>query len=116
MSYISFFIGISSMDIVDVYITTKNVKEARKIAKVLVRERLAACVNIIPKIESMYWWKGKINHHGESAIIAKTKKNNVRKIVYRVKSIHSYSMPCVVALPIKDGNANYLRWIKREVR
>src|SRR3989344_7743467 len=106
MSYISFFMGISSMDIVDVYITTKNLKESRKIAKVLIEERLAGCVNIIPKIESMYWWKGKINHHGESLIIAKTKKTSVKKIIYRVKHIHSYSVPCIVSLPITEGNPN----------
>ena len=104
------------MDIVDVYITARNLKEARKIAKILIEERLAACVNIIPKIESIYWWKGKINHHDESALIAKTRKQNVKKIVYRIRNIHSYSMPCVVSLPIKDGNTDYIRWIKRKVR
>jgi len=116
MSYISFFVGIFNMEIVDVYITARNLKEARKIAKILIREKLAGCVNIIPKIESMYWWHSKVQHHDESALIAKTKKSNVRKIVYRVKSIHSYSMPCIVSLPIKDGNRDYIRWIKREVR
>ena len=104
------------MEIVDLYITTKNVKEARKIAKILVKERLVACVNIIPKIESIYWWKGKINHHDEAALIAKTKKQNIRKITYKVKSIHSYSIPAIVALRIKDGNSDYIRWIKKEVR
>jgi periplasmic divalent cation tolerance protein len=100
--------------IVDVYITAKNQKEARKIAKILVKERLVACVNIIPRIESVYWWQNKMQHHGESALIAKTKKSNVRKIVSRIKSIHSYSVPCIVSLPIKDGNKDFMNWVKKE--
>jgi len=104
------------MTFVDVYITTKNIREARKIANILVKEKLAACVNIIPSINSVYRWKGKIVKEKESALIAKTRKSNVKEIIARVKNVHSYSVPCIVAVPILDGNKDYLKWIKKETK
>ncbi len=101
---------------VAVYITTKNVKEARKIGSILLHERLVACINIIPEIESMYWWNNKLEQHGESLVIAKTRKDLVEKILKIVKENHSYSVPCVNALPIAKGNPDYLKWIDKETR
>lgn len=99
---------------VSVYITTKNAAEARRIAKQLVKESLVACANIIPKIESLYWWDGKIQQHGEAAIIAKTVKGKEKKIIRRVKELHSDSVPCVVFWPIAGGNKDYLGWVGKE--
>lgn len=102
------------MKISFVYITTKDKEEARKIGNVLVMERLAACVNIIPGMESIYHWEGKINEDNETVLIAKTISDSVPLIIEKVKSIHSYKVPCVVELPIGQGNPGYLIWIVKE--
>ena len=99
-----------------VYMTARDKKEARKIGKALVEERLAACVNIIDKMNSIYWWKGKMEKAKEAVLIAKTKKALVPRLIKRVKSLHSYTCPCIVSLPILDGNKEYLRWIGDETR
>ena len=101
---------------VAVYIITKNLKEARKVGSMLLKERLVACINIVPAIESMYWWKGKITHHGESLLVAKTRKELVSTIIQTVKKHHSYSVPCVNALPIIKGNPDYLKWLDKETK
>jgi len=101
---------------VSVYITAKDVKEARKIASQLLKERLIACANIIPRIESMYWWRGKLERHGESAIIAKSKASHAKKIIKRIKELHSYDVPCVVFWPIVEGNKDYLDWVRKETK
>lgn len=101
---------------VSVYITAKDVNEAREISLLLLRERLIACANIIPNIESLYWWKGKIQRHGEAAIIAKSKAANKNKIIKRVKELHSYGVPCIVFWPITGGNEDYLDWVRKEAR
>ncbi|MBI2076184.1 MAG: divalent-cation tolerance protein CutA [Candidatus Aenigmarchaeota archaeon] len=104
------------MPFVSVYITCKNVKEAKRLAEVLVKERLVACANIIPKMESLYRWKGKIQNESEAALIGKTISENAKKIIKRVKELHSYDTPCVVFWPIIDGNKDYLEWIRKETK
>ncbi len=94
-----------------VYITAKNKDEARKIGKELLKARLAACVNIVDKMNSLYWWEGKIQDDNEAVLIAKTKESLVKELVEKVKSIHSYSCPCIVSWPIERGNSEYLNWI-----
>ena len=98
-----------------VYITAPTKSEAKKIVEVLVSEKLAACGNIF-KIDSIYWWKGKIERGGEYGIFLKTKSNLVEKIIKRVKEIHSYSVPCVVSFEIEKGNNDYLRWIEDSIK
>jgi periplasmic divalent cation tolerance protein len=98
-----------------VYITAPNEKEAKRIADVLVSERLAACCNIF-KVDSVYWWKGKIEKAGEYGIFVKTKKSLVEKIIKRVKEIHSYSVPCVVSFDIEKGNKDFLNWIEKSTK
>ena len=99
-----------------VYITTKDKDEASRIGKELVKTRLAACVNIIDNMNSMYWWEGKIQDDQEVILIAKTRQSLVKKLIKKVKSIHSYSTPCIVSLPILDGNSDYLDWLKKETK
>jgi len=94
-----------------IYITAKNNSEAKKISNFLLEKKLVACVNIIPKIESMYWWKGKIEKNSESAIVAKTESSLVDSVVSAVKRVHSYELPCILAVPIEKGNEDYLKWI-----
>ena len=102
------------MEFVAIYITAKNHKEAEKLGEILIKERLAGCINIFPEIRSIYRWNGKIQKHGESVIIAKTRKSLVKKVITCVKKHHSYSEPCVNALPILEGNPDYLSWLKKE--
>lgn len=99
-----------------VYITAANVDEARKIAKELVANRLAACVNIFDRIQSFYWWEGEIQDDQEVALLAKTKESLVQEVIEKVKSLHSYSCPCIVSIPVLDGNKAFLDWVKQETK
>ncbi|MBI2972066.1 MAG: divalent-cation tolerance protein CutA [Candidatus Aenigmarchaeota archaeon] len=100
---------------VSVYITCKDAAEAKSIAHNLVEEHLVACVNMFP-VESVYRWKGKVQQHVETALVCKTHKILVKKITKRVKELHSYDTPCVVAWPISGGNKKYLDWVRDETK
>ena len=99
-----------------VYITTGDVDEARRIAQELVELRLAACANILSRMESVYRWEGKICNENEAVLIAKTKTALLSQLTKKVKSIHSYDCPCIVALPIQSGYSPFLDWIDAETR
>ena len=99
-----------------IYITCKDKAEAKKIAYKLVHSRLAACANIIANIESIYTWEGKIYDDTESVLVAKTRSSLVPELIKKVKSIHSYSCPCIVSLPIHDGHGPFLEWLGRETQ
>lgn len=104
------------MNINMIYITAGSMDEARTIGKELVSTRLAACVNIIDNMNSMYWWDGKIQDDREVILIAKTKETLVPQLIEKVKSLHSYDCPCIVSLPILDGNKAFLEWVAEETR
>lgn len=97
-----------------IYITTGGIDEARTIGKELIASRLAACVNIIDNMNSMYLWEGKIQDDKETVLIAKTTETRVPKLIEKVKSMHSYACPCVLSLPVLDGNKPFLDWIAEE--
>ncbi len=97
-----------------VYMTMADPEQARRIGRALVEERLAACVNIIPAMQSIYRWQGAIQEDGETVLIAKTTAALVERLAARVCALHTYSVPCVVALPIDGGNPAFLRWIGEE--
>ena len=97
-----------------VFITTSSYDEARKIADALVSQRKAACVNIVPKVNSLFRWKGKIEEAEESLMVVKTRAELFPDVASTVKSIHSYEVPEIIALPIVEGNADYLSWLKEE--
>ena len=97
-----------------VYITVNNADEARKVGKEIVSRRLAACVNILGPIQSMYWWKGNLQEDNEMVVIAKTTAALVPRLIERVKAVHSYEVPCIVALPLTEGNPDFLNWIAQE--
>ena len=99
-----------------IYMTAGTMEEAVAIGKELVKERLAACVNILGNMTSMYWWEGEIQDDKEVVLIAKTKESLVPELIERVKSMHSYSVPCIVSLPILDGNRPFLDWVVQETR
>jgi periplasmic divalent cation tolerance protein len=94
-----------------VFVTTSNDQEAASIADALVSERLAACVNILGAIESVYRWEGKITRDREVLIIIKTTAERYPELELRIRELHSYSTPEVVALKIERGSADYLTWI-----
>lgn len=102
------------MEPIFVYISCKDIKQARKIAGHCVSERLAACGNILPTMESVYWWEGDINHEDETVLILKTMQSKYKELEKAIKLLHSYDCPCVVALPITDGSRSYLDWINTE--
>jgi len=98
------------------FTTASNSEEAHKIAKVLLSQRKAACVNIVPGISSLFWWQDKLDSAQESLLIIKTKASLLNQIVTLVKEIHSYEVPEIIALPIIGGNQDYLEWIDKEVK
>ena len=99
-----------------VYITTANHQEAETIAQDLVAKRLVACANILPSIQSYYWWEGKVQKDSEVVLVAKTTSNKVDDMIIQVKSLHSYDCPCIIALPIEKGSPEYLNWLISETR
>jgi periplasmic divalent cation tolerance protein len=98
-----------------IYITVKDKAEARKIGSELVESKLAACVNIIDNMNSMYVWEGKIQDDKEVVLIAKTTEARVPLLIEKVKTLHSYDCPCILSIPVSGGNKEFLDWIANEV-
>jgi periplasmic divalent cation tolerance protein len=96
-----------------VYCTFKNLSEAKRIAKIIIEENLAACVNIGKEIFSIYKWQGKIEESKEIPAIFKTTQKQYKHLEKRIKQLHSYDTPCIIAFEIVDGEAKYLEWIRR---
>lgn len=99
-----------------VFITAANKKEAKKIANDLIGKKLAACVNIVGKVDSLFWWQGKIDCAKEVLLVVKSKQSAFKKIVSLVKKLHSYEVPEIIALPIICGEKKYLEWLNGSVR
>ena len=99
-----------------VFVTTSSEQEAHKIADLLLTKKKAACVNIIPRIDSSFWWQGKLDTAEESMLVIKTKASLLSEIVGLVKGAHSYEVPEIIALPIIGGNKDYLKWLDDEVQ
>ncbi len=95
-----------------IFVTCPNPKEANKIASALVNEKLAACVNIISNLNSVFRWQGKIDRSQELLLMIKTKKKLFAKVERLVKKHHSYDTAEIIALPIVGGSKRYLKWIK----
>jgi len=104
------------MDIRLVYMTAGSPEEARHIGKTLVAARLAACVNMITPMESIYRWDGEIQQDTEVVLIAKTTSRCLPELVETVKSVHSYDCPCIVGVPVSGGNSDFLQWIASETK
>jgi periplasmic divalent cation tolerance protein len=103
-------------DHVIVFITTGDSEEAGRIARRLLEDRLAACVNIVAGVDSHFWWRGRLDRAAESLLIVKTKAGLLPQIVASVKDAHSYELPEIIALPVVGGSREYLDWIDSEVK
>jgi periplasmic divalent cation tolerance protein len=106
----------SPTDSIVVLITAGSEEEGHKIAKLLVKERKAACVNIVPGVHSLFRWKGKLDSARESLLLVKTKALLFPEIVELVKRTHSYEVPEIIALPIIGGSEEYLEWLDSACR
>ena len=97
-----------------VYMTAVSVDEAKSIGRVLVEQNLAACVNLLENMTSIYKWEEKLEESQEVIMIAKTRKTLMPKLIEKVNSIHSYDCPCILELPVQEANSDFLSWIERQ--
>lgn len=97
-------------------VTAPDLKVARKLAKIILHSRLAACANLIPKIESHYWWRGKLEKSAEVLMILKTTPARLTQLQKLVLESHPYDTPEFIVLPIISGSTQYLDWVAESVR
>jgi len=94
-----------------VVLITAPVDKGEELANFIVEKKLGACVNLVPQVSSTYWWKGKVERDREVLLIVKTSAGKFRELKEKVKEVHPYTVPEIIALPIVAGNEDYLRWI-----
>ena len=97
-----------------VYITCGSPNEARELGRMLLENNLVACVNVLDGMYSLYRWEEEIQENQETVLIAKTRHELINELTQAVKSVHSYDCPCIIELPIKGGNPEFLKWIYSE--
>lgn len=102
-------------EFVAVLVTVGSAREGERISRALVEERLAACVNRVGSIRSVYRWRGQVEESEEELLIIKTRKEVFVRLKERVQALHSYEVPEIIALPILTGNENYLRWLSKQL-
>ena len=95
--------------------TASSEKEGKRIAKSLVAEGLAACVNVVPRISSFFFWQGKLCEEREVLIVAKAERSRLEKIIKKIRELHSYSLPEVLFLQVDGGDRDYLQWVGKSV-
>jgi len=98
-----------------VFITAPK-KEAFEIAQAIVESKLGACSNVIGEVSSIYWWKGKVEKDEEALLLVKTTSERFEELLSKVRALHPYEVPEIIALPIVAGNEDYLRWIEESIR
>ena len=99
-----------------VYVTAGSRKMADKIAQALIKEKLASCVSIVPEIYSRYWWRGHIEYEKELLLVIKTETRRYASLEKRVRELHTYTVPEILAVPVLKGNPAYLAWMKDALR
>ncbi len=99
-----------------VYTVTRNFDEAKKIGEFLVQSRLAACVNIIDGMQSIYWWGENIEYDKESILLVKTKKTLVKQVMAQIKAMHGYEAPAIFSLDVDKIDATYMKWLKSSTK
>ena len=103
-------------EFVVVYVTAASAAEGARIAFALVEEQLAACVNRVDGVQSVYRWEGKVERSQESLLIVKTRADLLARVANRVRELHSYTVPEVIALPILQGDQGYLQWLNEQLQ
>jgi len=104
------------MSAILVYCTASSLSEAQTLSDTLVGEKLAACISLVPQVRSTYWWKGKIERADEVLLLIKTSSEKFAGLAQRIKSVHSYTVPEILAVPVIKGNPDYLKWLKQSVK
>ena len=99
------------MEYCSIYVTAGTEEEAIDIGRTLIEERLAACANVLPA-KSVYRWENDVEQESEVVMFVKTRDSLAERVTERIKSLHSYEVPCIVVLPIQQGNPEYLQWIE----
>src|SRR5882762_6201607 len=99
-----------------VLVTTPDLPSARRIAKAALQARLAACANIVPRLESHYWWQGRLERSGEVLMILKTTRARLLALEAMIIRNHPYDTPEVISFPLETGNARYLEWLVNSVK
>ena len=99
-----------------IYVTASDEEEAIAIGDLILKERLAACSNVISNMKTSYWWNGSLEKDNEAILILKTLETNIDGIISRIKEVHSYDNPCIIALPVIKASDDYLKWIKDEIK
>ncbi len=98
-----------------VYVTVGSAEEGKRLAHALVEERLAACVNRLASVQSVYRWQGKVEQSEEELLVIKTRRELFARLEKRVRVLHSYSVPEIIALPVIEGSEGYLAWLSEQV-
>ncbi len=106
---------ITKSEVVIVFVTVPDLREGSRISKAILTSRLAACVNVIPGIQSMYQWKGKIVQEKEAMLVLKTTRLRYQKLEQKIKQLNPYEVPEIIAIPLIYGLSQYIEWVKREV-
>lgn len=101
--------------VLSVYVTAADAEEAKRIGRALVEENLAACVNVLAPHTAIYRWKGKLEEGGEHAFLAKTTSGRFEAFRARIRALHSYDLPCIVAFAAETGDAGFLDWVRAGV-
>ena len=104
------------MECVVIFVTCKDGEEAKKISSKLLEEHLAACVNIVNQVQSFFHWEGKVEQADEVLLSIKTRHDLFDAVKHAVKGLHSYDVPEIIAIPIVEGDEDYLKWIKKETQ
>ena len=105
----------SQSDNIVVMITAPDARQAKEIGTFLLQNHKIACCNIVPSVQSGFWWKGKLEYEQESLLICKTRSAALPALMELVKSVHSYEVSEIIVLPIIDGSGDYLQWIGEEI-
>lgn len=99
-----------------VLVTVPSLEEGQRIARAVLERKLAACANLVPRVQSMFWWEGRLEEAEETLMVLKTKEEALPKLIQEIKGLHSYAVCEIVELPINQGNRAYLDWIEEVVR
>ena len=103
-------------DILIVFITVPSQEEGERIGANLVESRLAACVNVIPQVSSIFRWQGKIEKENELLLVIKTTRDRMDELTSKIKELHSYDVPEILAVPVFAGSKDYIDWVQQETR